>query len=182
MMVSVENAAVIVQAGGVVACPTEAVFGLSCDPRDEAAVSRILSLKNRPPHKGLILIGAKFSQLECFCAIDATVRWEAVQATWPGPHTWLFRASAACPGYLHGTHTTIAVRVTAHAVASRLCSLSGTALVSTSANASGHPPTRAAGDIAAAFGERIDGIVEGEIGGDAAVTSIRDAVTCQRLR
>ena len=182
MMVSVENAAAIVRAGGVVACPTEAVFGLSCDPRDKAAVSRVLSLKNRFPDKGLILIGAGFSQFEDFCVADATVRWEAVRATWPGPHTWLFRASADCPAYLRGAHTTVAVRVTAHAVASRLCSLSDTALVSTSANASGCPPARVAREVAAAFGERIDGIVEGETDGDETVTSIRDAVTCRVIR
>ena len=182
MMVSVESAAAIVQAGGVVACPTEAVFGFSCDPRDEAAVRRVLALKNRPLDKGLILIGAEFSQLEDFCVVDATVRWEAVRASWPGPYTWLLRASDACPAYLRGAHTSVAVRVTGHAVASRLCNLSGTALVSTSANASGHPPARVAHEVAATFGERIDGIVAGETGDDEAVTSIRDAVTCRVIR
>ena len=182
MRIGVEKAAAILHAGGVVACPTEAVFGLSCDPKNEGAVTRIISLKRRSPDKGLILIAADFLQLESFCVVDATVRWEAVQATWPGPHTWVFRASTACPVYLRGTHATIAVRVTAHSVASRLCRLSGIALVSTSANLSGHSPARSSEEVDVVFGDRIDGVVEGETDGDETVTSISNAMTREVIR
>lgn len=179
---TVENAAVIVRAGGVVACPTEAVFGLSCDPGNEQAVMRIISLKNRTLSKGLILIAADFSQLEEFCIAGEDVRWEAIRASWPGPHTWLFRASSACPAYLRGVHSTIAMRVTAHAIASQLCELSGSALVSTSANLSGQPSARDASAVASIFGGRIDAIVTGETGGSKTPTTITNAMTGEWVR
>ena len=177
-----EEAAAVVRAGGVVACPTEAVFGLSCDPRNEKAVTRILTLKRRSADKGLILIAAEFSQLQHYCDALDEARLREVRATWPGPHTWLFPASAACPTQVRGIHSTVAVRVTAHPIASKLCRLSGSALVSTSANISGGVAARNVRTLTETFGDALDAIVEGEPGGAASVTPIKDAVTGKSLR
>ncbi len=182
MKTSVEDAAALVRAGGVVACPTEAVFGLSCGPENETAVARVLALKRRAVDKGLILIAADFPQLERFCGVLDEARLREAQATWPGPHTWLFPASGACPALVRGAHPTVAVRVTAHPVAVQLCRLSGGALVSTSANVSGGPPARSAREVAAIFGDAVDAIVAGDTGGDESVTPIRDAATGESIR
>ncbi len=179
---SVEDAAAAVRTGGVVACPTEAVFGLSCDPTNEKAVMRVLTLKRRSVDKGLILIASDFSQLERFCGTLDETHWNEVRASWPGPHTWLFPVSAACPAWVRGAHRTIAVRVTAHPVAADLCRLSGSALVSTSANLSGGAAACNASETAAAFGEVLDVIVEGETGGYESVTPIKNALTGESVR
>ena len=172
----------MVRRGGVVACPTEAVFGLSCDPGNSEAVVRILELKHRPVDKGLILIAVDFSQLERFCGVLDEVRLREVRASWPGAHTWLFPASPACPALICGAHPTVAVRVTAHPVASELCRLSASALVSTSANVSGGVAARSTNEVTTTFGDAIDAIVEGETGSDASVTPIRNAVTGASVR
>ena len=149
---------------------------------NEKAVARVLTLKQRPVDKGLILIASDFTQLEYFCSPIDESRWYEVQATWPGAHTWLFPVSAACPVQLRGAHPTIAVRVTAHPVAAQLCRLSGSALVSTSANVSGGAPARSAEAVVAVFGDKIDAIVEGEAGGEESVTPIKDAMTGTSVR
>lgn len=179
---SVEDAAAAVRAGGVVACPTEAVFGLSCDPVNEEAVMRVLELKRRSVDKGLILIAADFSQLERFCGTLDETRWNEVRASWPGPHTWLFPAGGACPAWVRGDHRTVAVRVTAHPAAASLCRLSGGALVSTSANLSGAAAALTAAEVTAAFGGALDVIVEGATGGCRSVTPIKDALTGESVR
>ena len=182
MRVSVEDAAVIVREGGVIACPTEAVFGLSCQPTNPDAVARILSLKQRLQSKGLILIASDFSQLKPFCTRPKALLWNEVQATWPGPHTWLFPASATCPTQIRGAHSSIAIRITAHPVASHLCHLSGSALVSTSANISGNVPARSTTEVMDMFGDTIDAVIEGEIGNSPSVTPIKDAITGESVR
>jgi L-threonylcarbamoyladenylate synthase len=168
--------------GGVIAYPTEAVYGLGCDPADATAIARVLELKQRPASKGLILIAAEESALRPWLApIDAETR-ARIAPTWPGPTTWLLPAAADCPAILRGDHDTLAVRVTAHPVAAALCQAWGGALVSTSANLSGGEPVRAAAAARALFGTTVDAIVEGAVGELERPTTIRDARTGQTLR
>ncbi|WP_347262392.1 Sua5/YciO/YrdC/YwlC family protein [Rudaea sp.] len=170
--------------GGVIAYPTEAVFGLGCDPRDEAAVARVFELKQRPPAQGVLLIGCDFAQVETYIDL-ARVPAEALaraRASWPGPHTWVFPRSAATPEWLARGHAGIALRVTAHPLAAALCRAFGGALVSTSANRHGEPPARSAADVQAAFGAEVAYILAGETGGLARPTPIRDAVTGEEIR
>lgn len=161
--------------GGVVAYPTEAVYGLGCDPANATAVERLLQLKHRSWRKGLILIAAEFDALRPWTA-PLTPEMEArVTATWPGPVTWLLPAAADCPPCLRGEHETLAVRVTAHPIAAALCRAWGGALVSTSANPAGEPPARAADEVRRRFPEGIDLVIEGAVGGLTGPTPIRDA-------
>lgn len=164
--------------GGVVAYPTEAVWGLGCDPRDEAAFARLFALKQRPPSQGVLLIAANFAQLEPWIDLAATpaAALERAQADWPGPHTWIFPRAAGVPAWIAGAHAGIAVRVTAHAPAAALCRAFGGALVSTSANRHGEPPALDADAVRAMFGERIDAILNGPTGGLERPTPIRDAI------
>jgi L-threonylcarbamoyladenylate synthase len=171
-------AAAALRAGGVVAYPTEAVWGLGCDPRDRAAFERLFALKQRPPTQGVLLIGADFAQVAPYIDL-AAVPPEALaraQATWPGPHTWIFPRAASVPDWIAGAHAGIALRVTAHAPAAALCRAFGGALVSTSANRHGEPPARTIGDVRAMFGNSLDAILNGETGGLERPTPIRDAI------
>lgn len=170
--------------GGVVAYPTEAVWGLGCDPRDEAAVLRLLAIKQREVAKGLILVAARIEQLAPFVDLDALPRerLDAVLATWPGPHTWIVPASAGAPRWITGAHAGIAVRVSAHPVVVALCEAFGGALVSTSANPAGAPAPKTRAELDPALVSAVDGLVEGETGGLERPTDIRDARTGDVLR
>nr|MDQ2696242.1 Sua5/YciO/YrdC/YwlC family protein [Pseudomonadota bacterium] len=122
------QAARILRQGGVIAYPTEAVYGLGCDPRNRRAVQRLLEIKRRPPAKGLILIAADLAQLEPFIDPLPPDRRRLLDAAWPGPVTWLVPARRA-PVWLRGNHPTLAVRVTAHPLAAALCRAFGGAVV-----------------------------------------------------
>lgn len=170
--------------GGVLACPTEAVWGLGCDPFDEAAVLRLLALKQRAADKGLILVAADAAQLDGlvdWSALPATRR-EAVFASWPGPHTWIVPATARVPRWITGVHDGVAVRVSAHPLLAALCRGFGGPLVSTSANRSGAAPPRTRQELDPGLADALDIIVDGETGGRARPSTIRDARSGRALR
>lgn len=168
--------------GGVVAYPTEAVWGLGCDPLDRSAVWRLLALKNRPATKGLILIASDFDMLEPFLQPLNEKLERRAFATWPGPVTWLWPASAYAPDWITGGGPRIAVRVTRHPVASALCDAFGGAIVSTSANISGREPARSASQVRLMFGRQIDALLPGALGRLARPTTIRDVLTGRTVR
>lgn len=176
------RAARTVRAGGVLAYPTEAVYGLGCDPLDADAVMRILELKQRPADKGLILIAADLQQLLPYIQPPSAALRRKLNATWPGPVTWLLPARSETPSWLRGNHDTLAVRVTAHPLTAALCRACGTALVSTSANRAGQPPARSALRVRRLFGEEVDLIVHGPLGGATRPSEIRDAHSGRVLR
>jgi L-threonylcarbamoyladenylate synthase len=187
MKSAVQNMVQAVEAlrsGGVVAYPTEAVYGLGCDPRQRAAFDKLFALKQRPPTHGVLLIGADFEQVAPYIDLMATpaAAIERARATWPGPHTWIFPRAAVTPAWLVGAHAGIALRVTAHPLAAALCRAFGGALVSTSANRHGEPPARDADGVRAIFGARVDAILQGDIGGLERPTPIRDAISGDFLR
>lgn len=171
-----------VRSGGLIAYPTEAVYGLGCDPRHEVAVRRLLALKRRPASKGLILIAAGYAQLAPFLQPLRPEDCARLAATWPGPATWLVPARPDTPRWLRGRHDTLAVRVTAHPVAAALCQLCGHPLVSTSANRSGRPPARTALAVRRQLGQALDYLLPGPTGGAVQPTAIRDLRTQQLLR
>ncbi|MCK5354648.1 MAG: Sua5/YciO/YrdC/YwlC family protein [Methyloprofundus sp.] len=129
--------------GKLIAYPTEAVYGLGCDPLNETAVMHLLQLKQRPMHKGLILIAADFTQLLPFISPSPDML-NRMMPSWPGPITWVVPAQPWVPNYLKGTHQSLAVRVSAHPLVQQLCLHYGGAIVSTSANISQQPPARSA--------------------------------------
>jgi L-threonylcarbamoyladenylate synthase len=178
------NAVAALRRGGVVAYPTESVFGLGCDPHDEAALRRLFALKRRPLQQGVLLIAADFAQIARYIALEQ-VPAEAlarVRASWPGPHTWILPRSPHVPDWIAGSHAGIALRVTAHAPAAALCLGFGGALVSTSANRHGEPPARTAAEIRKVFGDELDAIVDAPVGGLERPTAIRDAISGELVR
>jgi L-threonylcarbamoyladenylate synthase len=172
----------IVRGGGVIAYPTEAVFGLGCLPRERRAVMRVLAIKRRSWRKGLILIGADLAQLERYVVLPPEPRRSEVLATWPGPHTWVLDARRGTPWWITGARGSVAVRVTAHALAAELCRAVGDALVSTSANVSRRAPHRRVLQLRRDLGSRIDDVLVGPLGGLASPTAIRDGRSGRTLR
>ncbi|MBY6188794.1 threonylcarbamoyl-AMP synthase [Marinobacter hydrocarbonoclasticus] len=183
-MLTVSEGAALMAKGGVVAYPTEAVFGLGCDPNNPEAVSRLLDIKQRPVEKGLILIAAEYEQLLPYVNDGAlpVQRRDAIMDRWPGPTTWVMPAQSSVPSWVTGQFDTLAVRVTDHAIAADLCRAFGGPVVSTSANLTGEAPSRSADAVLAALGDRIDGVVMGEVGGRKDPSMILDAMTEQVFR
>jgi L-threonylcarbamoyladenylate synthase len=167
----------------VIAYPTEAVFGLGCDPDSRQAVNILLALKQRPWQKGLILIAADYQQLMPY--IDDSALNEAQRAamfaSWPGPVTWVIPAKPETPSFLTGQFSSLAVRVSDHPLVQRLCREYGKPLVSTSANLSGQEPCRTAQEVRLQFGATFP-VLAGDVGGRLNPSEIRDALTGQQIR
>lgn len=175
-------AARVVRQGGVVAYPTESVYGLGCDPANFSAVMKLLAVKNRPVEKGLILIAADFHQIQPYmAALDKSIL-DRMMETWPGPVTWLVPAHPHVPSWLRGEHSSIAVRITAHPLAAALCTMLDDALVSTSANIHRQAVARTALRVRSIFASTIDYILPGQIGRSTKPTEIRDALTNKIVR
>ncbi len=168
--------------GGVVAYPTEAVFGLGCDPANDDALARLLALKGRDVAKGLILIAHVQAVLEPWLAPLTDEMRARIRPTWPGPVTWLLPAASGVSTALRGEHDTLAVRVTDHPIAAALCRAWGGPLVSTSANRAGGEPARSVDEVRALFGDELDLIIDGEVGDRDRPTTIRDGRTGRTLR
>lgn len=169
--------------GGVIAYPTEAVWGLGCDPWNQPAVERILSLKQRPQEKGLILVAASVSQVAFLLdALPESLRSKAL-AYWPGPITCLLPDPAGqVPEWVRGRHSTIAVRVSDHPVVTSLCEAAGMPLVSTSCNPAGRPPARYSWQVRRYFGSGLDWVTPGSLGGNRQPSRILDIATGNWLR
>lgn len=168
--------------GKVIAHPTEAVFGLACDPDNIDAVSRILQIKHRAIDKGFILIGSSWEQLEPLITYIQPELLTRVFATWPGPMTWLFPASEKVPHWITGNRKSVAIRITAHSVSKALCEEFGGPLISTSCNKSGELPARDARTIQLTLSDTVDYVIDGALGGRLRPTEIRDALTGEIIR
>ena len=177
----VKQAARVVQRGGVIAYPTEAVWGLGCDPWDGDAVERLLALKVRPMDKGLILVADRIEQFE-FLLDDLPERWlDRLAGTWPGPNTWLVPHQGRLPEWITGKHDSVALRVTDHPLVARLCALTGP-LVSTSANPAGRPAARSRLRVEQYFPRQLDKVLDGALGGRRNPSTIRDLRSGQVIR
>ncbi len=167
---------------GVFAYPTEAVYGLGCDPWDCVAVSNLLAIKQRSWEKGLILVAAHIDQFD-FLIKNLTPKMRAtLNKTWPGPITWLVPHQNLLPIWLTGKHPTIALRVSAHPVIQALCSHLNQPLISTSANLSGMPAAKHRLQVQKYFGKQLTGIVSGQLGKLKNPTEIQDLMTRAYIR
>jgi len=168
--------------GAVIAYPTEAVWGLGCDPYNEAAVTRLLAMKNRARDKGLILAGGSIDHALSLTATLSEAQNQQLAETWPGPNTWLIPDERITPEWIRGEHKAVAVRVSAHPLVEALCKAFGGLIVSTSANPQGLPPAENAEQVIAYFADQVDAISPGAIGSENKPSSIRDLVTGARIR
>ena len=179
-MKAVTHAADVLLRGGVVAYPTEGLFGLCCIPDDPIAVQRVVDIKQRDAAKGLILIAANAGQLDDWVALpDGT--------TLPDPDpqhpiTWIVPPGPRVTELLRGEHPTIAVRITTNPIAKSLCESVDSPVVSTSANLTGKPTARNGFVLRRQFAGVVDYIVPGDCGPVSGPSEIRDFVTGTILR
>ncbi|WP_067515854.1 L-threonylcarbamoyladenylate synthase [Endozoicomonas ascidiicola] len=182
-MMDVNQAAEVVKSGGVIAYPTEAVWGLGCNPWNREAVYRILELKQRPVEKGVILIGSSLEQFTPLLNPLSPEEKSRLNETWPGPYTWLIPdPDGWTPEWIRGQFDTVAVRVSAHPVVKSLCDATGMPIVSTSANLAGNDPLLIQAEVEAEFGHLLQGIVTGETGDQKTPSTIQDLRTGKLVR
>ncbi len=166
--------------GAIVAYPTEAVFGLGCDPKNSDAVSKLFALKQRIPDKGFLLIGAceeHFSEFVDWTRLSRSQQL-SVRSTWPGPHTWIMPSQDSLPKNIVGAHSGVAVRVTAHESAANLCRKFGSALISTSANLNGQKAARSLSNVRQQFeNSALYGVLDAPLGGSVEPSEIREATS-----
>jgi L-threonylcarbamoyladenylate synthase len=168
-----QQAAREIRAGAVIAYPTEAVWGLGCDPWNEEAVYRLLAIKGRSVEKGVILVADNIRQFD-FLFEDFPQAWlDKMSSTWPGPNTWLVPHQGLLPAWITGQHDSVAVRVSDHPLVRELCALAGP-IVSTSANPQGRPPARSRLRVEQYFRGQIDAVLGGALGGRKSPSVIRD--------
>ncbi len=166
---------------GVIAYPTEGVWGLGCDPFSRSAVDKLLNLKKRPVEQGLLLVGGHISQFDVFLEGLERKYYEELDRVWPGPTTFLVPDNGSSPRWVVGKHKTLGLRISDHPAIKSLCALTGP-LISTSANISGLPPVESAEAIRQVFREDIDYILDGELGELGKPTQIKNIMTGEILR
>ncbi|KJS09351.1 MAG: tRNA threonylcarbamoyladenosine biosynthesis protein RimN [Gammaproteobacteria bacterium BRH_c0] len=178
----IQRAAAVIRSGGVVAYPTEAVWGLGCDPLNRGAMDEILRLKGRAERKGVILIASSADQARPFVGDLTDTEWDRLVQPMPSPVTWVVPASDYAPVWITGGRATLALRITRHPVAAALCRAFGAPLVSTSANPQGLPPARNALKVRCYFAEQLADITPGAVGAATRPSQIRDIRSGQILR
>jgi L-threonylcarbamoyladenylate synthase len=159
---AVATAARCLREGGLVAFPTETVYGLGADATQAPAIARLYEAKGRPAFNPLIAHGADLGAARQIARFDATAL-KLAEAFWPGPLTLVLRKAPHCPVAELATAglDTVAIRVPAHPVAKALLRAFGGAVVAPSANLSGHVSPTTAAHVAGDLTGRIDLIVDG---------------------
>lgn len=185
---AVKRAAAVLRQGGIIAYPTEAVWGLGADPANYAACQRLLQIKGRPPEKGMILVASTAEQFSSLLAPLGQQQREQLDAGWAaqainGPLTYLVPdLSSQVPSWIKGDHPAVALRVSDHFVVKELCNAFGGPVVSTSANRAGLPPARSESEVQLHLGAHIDYILSGPLGEALHPSRIVDLVTGQEIR
>lgn len=184
---SAAEAAACLKSGQVLAYPTEAVWGLGCDPYNQQAFHQILRLKQRPIEKGVILLAAHISQVQHLLHDLTEDMRTKVLLSWSNNRpadratTWLLPAHEDIPDWIKGEHVKVAVRVTTHPLCVALCQAFGGFIVSTSANPAGLKPARSLQEAIHYFGQELN-YLNGDLGLSQQPSRIIDAVTGEIIR
>lgn len=179
----VRRAAQELRDGQVIAYPTEAVWGLGCDPFNEQAVYKLLAIKQRDFEKGLILVASDMKQLEPYLQPLSAQQRQLLKTTWPGPVTWLIPdLNHQIPQWIKGQYDSVAMRVSAHPLVAGLCRAFGGPIVSTSANPQGSQPALQPWQVHRYFGDSLAMVTPGVVGHQAKPTEIRDLLSGELVR
>ena len=179
----INNAVLAVRQEGVIAYPTEAVWGLGSDPWSLSAVQQIWRLKQRPWHKGLIMVASRWQHIQPLIAHCDEEQVQRLNNTWPGPYTWLLPdPDNWVPDWIKGQHQSAAVRISAHPLIGQLCDALGGPIVSTSANPATVAPARTRLKVRQYFGEQLDYVLPGQLGASNQPTQVKDLLTDQIIR
>lgn len=179
MRLSIIRAADALLGGGVIAYPTEGVYGLGCMPDNALALLRLLNIKQRDPGKGLILIASRKAQLDRWIDLDSS---QLPDPDPTRPITWIAAAGPSASTLLTGNHKTVAVRLTTNPTAAALCDAVDSPIVSTSANLAGQSVARNRFILQRRFGGCVDYITPGDCGPSSGPSEIRDLATGKILR
>ncbi|MGN0903313.1 MAG: L-threonylcarbamoyladenylate synthase [Succinivibrio sp.] len=181
---SLEEASATLKKGGVIVCPSEGVYGISCSLECEDAIARIIDIKKRDMSKGLIIVADNLSHL--LSRLDGSYltqkTLDLMARHWPGPHTFVLRASKNFQSRAVRPDHTVAVRVTAFEPLSQLCSLSSSPLISTSANISGKNAVTSIEMLDEEIVANVDLVLDLPCGGQSEPTSIYDTLTGTLVR
>jgi L-threonylcarbamoyladenylate synthase len=177
----------VLKQGGIIAYPSEGVWGVGCDPFNEDAVKGVLQLKNRGPDKGLILVGSRLQQIQPLLETLTPKLREILEQSCPGPDTWLIPdPDQVIPRLIKGKFDTVAIRISKHPIVKRLCDDFAGLIVSTSANPEGLPPAQSAAEVLkyfpAGMKKNIDCVVPGELGSLSGPSKIIDLISRRELR
>lgn len=179
---SINHAIHILQQGGIIAYPTEAVFGLGCLANKPQSIEKLLKLKQRPIDKGLILLAAEFSQFKDYIELLDDSVLHKIQSSWPGPTTWVVPARPETSPLIRGKFNSIAIRISAHPIVQALCRQCQSPIISTSANMSGQNMTYNTAQVRLQFKEQLDYILEGALGDSHKPSIIKDAISNKIIR
>jgi len=176
------QASQVLHHSGVIAYPTETVWGLGCNPKQEAALQRLLDLKKRDAQKGLILIAGDIKQFDFLLKHLTPKQIDLLQASWPGPVTWLVPHHGEVHPLVHGRFATVAIRVSNNKLVQDLCREFGGPIVSTSANEAGQVTVKNAIQAQKFLGPQLDFILSGPLGTSQSPSRIIDLQSGRVIR
>lgn len=154
-------AAEAVLRGGVIAFPTDTLYGLGCSLFDVSAVEMVARIKRRDPSLAVISLIPEARQVDGL-AVDVTpLARRLMERHWPGPLSLIFKAAPIVPPKVRGAEGTVALRVPKDTLCQRLLHVIGGPVVSSSANLSGLPPAETADEVVRVFGNQIDLVLDG---------------------
>lgn len=182
MVFKLRRAVAALDAGGVVAYPTEAIWGFGCEPHNPAAVAKLLRLKSRPVEKGLILVGASSEQFQPYLQGLEQRLIDKFCAPVDRPTTWLVPANKHVPVWIKGNFDSVALRVSAYKPVQDLCLMYGGPIVSTSANRSGYPPAVWPWSLRKFLGYGLDYVLPGSTGSASSPSEIKDLISDKVIR
>ena len=179
---NIRHAVHVLRRGGLIAYPTEAVFGLGCLPDKTQTIKKLLQLKQRPIEKGLILLAADLSQLMPYITpLEQDVE-QKIQSDWPGPTTWVVPTPSRTSPLIRGKFHSIAIRVSAHPIVRELCRQCNSPIISTSANMTDQNMSYSAFDVRLRFKNQLDYILNAPLGDSDKPSVIRDAMSERVIR
>ena len=158
---SINEAARVIMAGGVVAVPTESFYGLAVNALDERAIERLLAIKKRREDHPILILIHSAEVLGRYAAQIPPVALRLIDAFWPGGLTMVFEATPELPRLLTGGRGKIGVRLSSHSIPTELARVSGVAITGTSANFTGEPPCDKPEDVLKILGSHVDIVLDG---------------------
>ncbi len=167
----IRHAASVIQRGGVITCPTDTIYGLSCDPYNPDAIKRLFAIKQRTRGKSMIILAHApnhIAPLVDMRQLPGDFDWRAGQ-----PTTWVMPASDHCPHWLRHTDNTVAARLTDYPLIRRLCRQLDSAIISTSANLAGMPPVRNKLALRYFFQQQVDAMLFCNMPGTGKASTIK---------
>ena len=154
---SIRHAAHVIRHGGIIAYPTDTIYGLGCDPFNVDAVERINTIKQRPANKQFILLAGHIDQIRSLIVLDNDQESLISEST--EPTSWIVTASHHAPDWLIDKNNTLTFRISKHDIVQKLCNALGHAVISTSANISGKAPAKNSLEIHRYFHGKVDKIL-----------------------